>query len=278
LSLKNEGPLEKFHIFCASLSFIIFSVIIRLSGFSVWNLVNIQNTIVETIFLQTDGMSTIESVGALFAPFVSAIVGFIFLVIGLSFLSSYGYYKNYRNVGLISSVIGSITTIILFNVSIISLFIAAGLIISCIYVIPLANTYSKELKRWVLFRTGSNAIGKALLVFNIILALGIFFAVLANLSIYSNNFKQEMNEDVASIALASIPDYQLMTNDMREKIKTQVENSINNSPLFNTYFRWLPATSAVSIWIILEFLKGIVFSNIGGLFTKTFIRMSKNME
>jgi hypothetical protein len=276
--IRNNGALEKFSVVGASLSFIIFAVIIRLSEFSVYNLVNIQNTFVETIFLQTSGMNTIQSIVALLSPFVLVFAAFLFLIAGLAFLSSYGYYKNRREISLISSIVGAIVIIVLFNVSIISMFIAAGLIISSVYVMPLANTYSKELKKWILFRTGSNSIGKALLVFNIILAIGIFVAVYANLSVYSTNFKNDMNEAVSSVALSSIPDYQMMTNEMREKVKAQVENSINNSELFNAYFRWLPATSAISIWIILEFLKGIVFSNIGGIFTKIFIKMEKNLD
>lgn len=277
-SPKKNGPMEKFCVVGASLSFILFAVITRLSEFSVYNLVNIQNTFVETIFLQTSGMNTVQSMAVLLSPFVFVFIAFLFLIAGFSFLSSYGYYRNQRNMSLISSVIGAVAIIILFNVSIISMFIAAGLVISSVYVMPLANTYSKELKKWVLFRTGSNSIGKALLVFNIILAVGIFAAVYANIGVYSTNFKSDMNEVVSSVALSSIPDYQMMTNEMREKVNAQVESSINNSELFNAYFRWLPATSAVSIWIILEFLKGIFFSNIGGIFTKVFIKLMKNLD
>lgn len=276
LSLRNNP--QTTHIALSTISFVIFSVIIRISGFSLWDLINVQNTIIKTIFLQTNGMNTIESVGVLIHPFLAPILAFIFLVLGLASLSSYGYYKNYRKVGAISSVLGSISVILLFNLSILSLFIAVGLIISSLYIIPLANAYSKEFKKWVLFRTGSNSIRKALLIFNIILALGIFLTVFINLSMYSTNFRQEMTNDVSSIAISSIPGYQQMNDQMKQAITSQIENSINNSSIFNTYVRWLPLTSAVGVWIVIEFLTGLIFSNIGGLFTKAFIRISKNIR
>jgi hypothetical protein len=79
--------------------------------------------------------------------------------------------------------------------------------------------------------------------------------------------------------MSSIPETQVMLydaaakNTLEQELKKQIENTINDSPIFNAYINWLPATSAFSIWVLLEFLRGLVFSNIGGLFSSGILRI-----
>jgi hypothetical protein len=280
MSLRSEIKIkEKVAILGAVISFILFSLVLYLSKFSVGSIVGIQNHVIKTILLQSGNTNTFGAIYMFLNPFAYIFLSIIFLVLGFAFLSSYGYYNTNKKIGLICGIIGAVFTITFLNFSIISIFLAASIIIGCVYVIPLSNTYAKELKKWVLFRTGSHSISKILCIANILVVIGIFLAILLNLSFYENSFKSDITETMTNVAMSSIPETQVMLydaaakNTLEQELKKQIENTINDSPIFNAYINWLPATSAFSIWVLLEFLRGLVFSNIGGLFSSGILRI-----
>jgi len=282
MSLKNDiQKKEKITITGAVLSFIIFSAILHFSNFSVSSIVDIQNYILKTILLQSAGTNTIGAISVLLSPFAWIFIAMLFFVLGLAFLSAYGYYNINKSIGLICGIIGAVFVLVLLNLSIISIFFAVSLIICGMYIISLSNTYGKELKKWVFFRVGSHAISKILLITNILIAIGIFIAIFANIPVYENNFKTGITESMTTVAMASIPKSQdyLYNESTKQKLKQElsaaVEKSISDSPIFNAYVRWLPVTSAVTIWVLLEFLRSLIFSNIGGGFTAGIIRILK---
>lgn len=84
----------------------------------------------------------------------------------------------------------------LFNFSILFLFFALGLFISCLYVIPLGETYFQELKKWKHFRVGSNSVGKAFLILFLFIFLGSFIALSTNES-YKNSFYKDMKGSIS---------------------------------------------------------------------------------
>ncbi|MEM7819461.1 MAG: hypothetical protein QXD48_01390 [Candidatus Aenigmatarchaeota archaeon] len=279
MNLKNDiGPKEKIAIIGSAISFILFSIVLYFSNISVESIVNIQNNILKTLIIQDTGITS--SILYLLNSFFLILLSIILLVLGFAFLSSYGYYNNVNKIGMISSIISAIFILILLKFSIMSFFISVGIIISSIYIIQLSNTYGKELKRWIFFRVGSNSISKTFLILNILIALGIFITVHANISVYEQNFRNDIIKTMTDVAIKTVPESQraLLTNEMKENIKIQVENSINNSEIFRTYIKWLPITTALSIWIILEFLRGIILSNIGGLFTTILIRLNRKIK
>ena len=86
---------------------------------------------------------------------------------------------------------------------------------------------------------------------------------------------------MTEVALASIPRSQSFildagaNQDLENAIRQEIQNSVDSSPIFNSYIRWLPVTSAFTIWVLLEFLRGLILSNIGGLFSTAILRSAR---
>lgn len=282
MSLKNNfGSKEKTTLFGAIISLALFALVLYFSRFSVGSIVDLQNHILKTILLQTGETNTIGAIVMLLKPFTWVFVSLVFFVLGFAFLNSYGFFSTEKRIGFICGITGAILTLVLLNVSIASIFLAVALIIGSVYIIPLSNTYAKELKKWVLFRTGSHSISKILLITNILIATGIFLAIFSNLPVYEDSFKEDITESMTTVALASIPKTQVFLSDqsrmqeLEDQVREQVEKSVDESPIFNSYIRWLPATSAFTIWVLLEFLRGLILSNIGGAFSSGITRFLK---
>jgi len=262
----------------ASISFLIFAIILKLSNISVDSLVNLQNNILKTAIVQTAGMSTTDSLAVLLSQFVGIFISFLFLVLGFVFLSTYGFFikdSRFKNISLWVGFITGIISFIIFSIifhSLMSIFLSVAVLISSIYIIPLANTYGKELKKWIFFRVGSHSVSKVLLIINLLIALGIFISVLANQQFYKQSFENEITD----IAASMIP--QTNNSIIKEEIGKQISVSLQKSPIFESYFRWLPVISALGIWVILEFLRGLIFSNFAGLFSTTMIRLKNKID
>jgi len=285
MTLRNNfGVKETITLLGGVISFALFAIVLYLSRFSVNSIVDLQNHILKTILLQTGEVNTIGAIVALLQPFTLVFVALLFLVLGFAFLSSHGFFSTDKKIGFISGIIGAILILVLLNLSIASLFIAAALIIGSLYIIPLSNTYGKELKKWILFRTGSHSISKVLLITNILIAVAIFLAIFSNLPAYETNFKDDITESMTTVAMASIPRSQAFLFDesqvqqLEDEVRNQVESSVNESSIFNSYIRWLPATSAFTIWVLLEFLRGLILSNIGGAFTSGILRFLRRYK
>jgi hypothetical protein len=264
----NSENLDKVSAAFSIVFYAIFLAFIKFSGVSINYIVNIQNTVLKSMIIESAGKNTLSSVVYLLTPFLTAFVSLLVLVAALSFMCSYGYYKPGKKIGMITGIINAIVTIILFP-SIIGVFIAVSAFVTFWYVVPLSNTYGMELKKWKKFRTGSNAVGKALLIFNIIVALGVLFSVAGNINVYKASFKEDLVGTATSITLESLPPESQMLGE--GVLRDRISSSIENSKLFDAYIRWLPIISAFGLWVMLEFIRNIILSNVGGLFTYGFI-------
>ena len=258
---------ERFTIIGAAVCFVLFSVIIAVSGFSLGSMVNAQNMFLGG-FLSQNSVSSVLS--GLFGYILAPIVALLFLVLGFALLSSYGYHNDKKFVAFIPAIIGAIAARILFR-SVTSLFVAAGMIIGSVYTINISNVYAKELKKWSFFRTGSNSISKALMVFNVLVFIGLVLAVYASLPAYQQNFRHGFVENVIS----STPGFSDLGEVGQQQLRNYIESTIDASPLLGSFLRWLPLIVGFGAWVVLEFLRTFVFSNIGGIFTSILIRINK---
>jgi len=218
-----------------------------------------------------------ESLSSFFNSFFYVIISIIFLTLGFSFLSSYGYHKDRTKTGLISGIIGAVFVMLFFNASLVGIFLSIAIIITSVYIIPLSNTYGKEFKKWTRFRVGSNSLGKVFMIINVFVALGIFLSVSLNMGFYQGSFKENLATSLTT--MTAVPQgFEDVVNQTTARQETEkfISQAIDNSPFFQIYLRWLPILLAFGVWVVLEFLRTFIFSNIGGIFTYALIRMNKN--
>ena len=204
----------------------------------------------------------------------------------------------------------------MFHFSIASFFIALSIALSAIYIIPLSRTYDEELKKWKLFRIGSNSAGKVLLIFNVFVAIGILVAIYVNTAYYENSFSNEFSSTLKELsvrqssaladtyltiyrasAIAAIDktypnlpqaqravlvaqlDQQIseLKKNLAEEVNKTADQTgkaaIENLPLFEAYMTWLPILTAFTVFIVLEFMRSLVFCNIAGLFSALTIKI-----
>jgi hypothetical protein len=265
-----KKPLEKIAVFGSLFSFIVFVFLLKQSGVSVGSIVNIQNSFLRS-FLGGSG-----AFDFIIQTFLSAIVAVLLLVLSLAFLSSYGYFEANKKLGMIVGIIEAAILLVFFP-SLAGIFIALSLLLISPYIILLANTYGKELKRWINFRVGSNSIGKVFLIFNLFVALAVFLAVYANASFYQQSFREQLTELISQSVENEVQSGVggFVTEDA---IQQQAEQVVQSSPIFAAYFRWLPVLSALSVWVILEFLRNLLLSNVGGIFTSVLIKFFRRFE
>ena len=261
---------EKISTLSASLCLVVSLLLLRLSQFSASAMVNFENYIIKTMILSTANMNTAGAIFTLISPFILVFISLLFFVLSLSILSYHGYRHNDNKVGKLSGIAGAVAAVVLFQ-TIWGAFLAAAVFLVCFYSAQFSNMYGKELKRWVFFRTGSHTVGKMLLAANIIIAVGLFFAVLSSQSLYEASFRHELTDSMKSIA-ASLPGASSIPSDVLDK---RIESVIASSSLFTAYIRWLPVTIAFSAWVLLEVLRNIILSHAGGLFTYLMLKRSE---
>lgn len=87
---------------------------------------------------------------------------------------------------------------VLFNFSKLFLFFGLGFYIACLLVIPLGETYLKELRRWKHFRVGSNAVGKGLMLLFVVTFIGSYFVLLTE-NAYSEQFEREFSKGLSAL-------------------------------------------------------------------------------
>ncbi|KHO47615.1 MAG: hypothetical protein QT00_C0002G0271 [archaeon GW2011_AR5] len=261
MALNNN---EKKAVLLASASFIASLLFLKFSGFSVSSIVNFYNHIIKSVIFSAS-TDTISAVGLLLNPFVLVFASLVFLALAISVLASFGTQKS----GNISGIIGGIAAVVMFS-SIAGIFLAVA-VFFCSFAPRFSSMYSREMKKWVKFRTGSNTAGKVLLVFNILIALGIFSSVLAYQADYEASFKNEMRDSVKALAL-SLPGASGMSSEMLNERVEYTTNSLTNSEFFGAYITWLPVSAAFTAWVILEFLRNLVLTNIAGLFARLMMR------
>ncbi len=269
MSIENQNKLEKITAIGAMLSFVLAAVFVKFSSLSVSSLVNLQNTLLEKALVESGSSNTLGSVYIVGSYFMNAFIALVFLTLAFAFLASYGFYEDRKRAGLVLSVIGGLIFIAFLGFTLASFIVGVGIILSGYSTIPLAHNYGEELKKWIHFRVGSNSISRAHFILNLFIALAIFAAVLANLAFYEAEFKSNIRESISSVVKPSLPK-QIDQN----AINSIIDQQINSSPLFSAYIRWLPVTSAFSVWVILEFLR-LFMPFIAGAFTSAVIKMQK---
>lgn len=275
MDLKNKIGLKEILAMTGCLTcFVIFSIILYSSNVSVGSLVNIENYLINGMITQTAGMTTTNAIISLLAPFLVAMLAFVFLILGFAFLSSYGFRKSYSRLGLISAVSATLM-LVLFGFSIPSIFLSASIIVSSVYIIPLSNTYGKELKRWTFFRTGSHSISKALLITNILITIAVFLIVFISLNYYEQSFKQELSNTMTSLLGSSSEE---LSPALKAEMNQKIASLLEESPIISAYVRWLPVSTAFAVFFVLEFFRSLIFSNIGGFFTDILIRVNKRIK
>ncbi|HLC67731.1 MAG TPA: hypothetical protein VJI12_02500, partial [archaeon] len=78
---------------------------------------------------------------------------------------------------------------------------------------------------------------------------------------YGASFRSEMTVAMKSV-VRSMPGASTLSDSA---LTLAVENVVNSSEIFNAYVRWLPVTTALGVWFVLEMLRNIFLANIGGL-------------
>ncbi len=263
--LKNqENVVAATAVACFVASFFVF----RVNGLSTSFAVNFQNYILETSMINTSGMSTISALSVFLRPFLLVLVSLSLLSVALSILAAHGVNRYNKNLGLIVGAISSVFSLLFFP-TLLGIFFAAAVFVACLYCGDFSNVYARELKKWADFRVGAKAVGKVLMFANIIIVIGLFFSILSAQSYYEASFKQEMTDVMREIAL-SLPGASLLSN---ETLDAAVETAISGSTLFKAYITWLPVTAALSVWFILELVRGLLLSNIAGFSTNIMLRL-----
>lgn len=280
MNLKDKLDKEEIIIISAVfICFLLFSFFVKASGINTYFISNFQNHVVRFFIFGSFDMTLEASLFTFLSSFVSLFVALIFLACGFAFLSSYGFLHKNRRVGLIASLISAFFVMFNFNFSLVSLFMSIGIVVSCVVIIPLANTYGKELKRWIFFRSGSHSISAALLIFNLLLGLGIFLAVSIDSEQYSMAVRDELSstmEDIALAELSGFGDVSLLGEDvLRDQIRQRTDAFLSNSMLLTAFTKFLPVIVAFTVWAFLEFLRMLVLPNIGGLVTSAIIRIRR---
>ncbi len=245
-------------IFGSLICFIAFALLISSSGLTLKNVTNITNVL---------SSAAISANFLALKPFLYGFVAMIMFAAGLTFLSSYGFYRGSYKIGFVS-IIPAILIVLLLGLSIFSGLLALAVVISSIYVIPLANTYGMELRRWRRFRVGSKSVGRILIVFNVILALAVMLSVSVNPVEYQQDFKNSLKE--LMIASVQVPDA------LKPLVEAELDQRISDMPLFQAYVRWLPLVSAFSFWVGLEFLRALILSSGSGMISYVLIRIMHN--
>lgn len=248
----------------ATASFLAFAVLLKLSDISLAKLVVLQNQFLKVLF---GGSPEFLSV----AFMLQLVLAALFLSLSLALLCAYGARQDNYRTGLIAGAASSAILLALMP-SVMSLFIAAAVIVSFSYVVGISNAYYSELKKWKLFRTGSNAAGKALLVINLIIALGMLATISLDAGQYREIFKADITETISAATLGTV---NVDSPVIKEQIEKRVSELVETSPVFQSYIRWLPLLTALSIWIALEFFRSLILANAAGLFTAVLLRVRK---
>ena len=267
---SRANKFEKIAAVGAILSFVLSAVFIKLSGFSVSSLVNISNTMVGKMLAQSSGLNTFGSISVFLGYFAGVFIALVFLTLAFSFLASYGFYEDKKKAGLVLSFIGGIIFFFFLGFTLASLIVAAGIVVSGYLIVPMANNYGHEFRKWIHFRVGSNSVSRAHFIFNLAVAAAVFVAVLSGLAFYQAGFKSELKSSISSAIKPSLPDG--IDQESFDVLMDKQVTALLASPLFSSYVSWLPVISAFTVWALLEFLR-LFTPFLAGAFTSVIIRL-----
>lgn len=262
--------IKKFDLFAIMGSVIPFSLFFLLiSDLTTTKIVNLQTQVLSILFIETQGLNIFQTITTLLSPFLLPLLGLIFLALGFVCLTFYGK-NNQGYAGIITGAITAILSLVFFSFTLMSIFMALSFLVTCIYIVPLANTYFKELKKWKSFRLGARSLATVLIIFNVILSLGVFTEVYLN-NQYKQGFEEKLTNTMTQLTASSLPTGQIS----EEVVKETIKDKIKSSPIVKSSLRLLPLTSALMVWIILEFLRTFVLSNLAGVFSHILIKFNR---
>lgn len=270
MNLRKANKSEKITVIGAIMSFAISAAFMKFSGFSVVSLVNLSNSLVEKMLVQSAGLNTLGAMSMLAGHFLNVIIAIVFLTLAFSFLASYGFYEDRKKTGIVLSLIGGVIFFFFLGFTLASMVIAAGVVLAGCSVVPLASNYGRELKKWVRFRVGTNSVSRAQFIFNLMVALAVFVAVMSNLAFYQGEFRADLRSSISAAVKPSLP----AGADMKS-VDALIDKQITAlvaSPLFSSYISWLPVITAFTVWAILELLR-LFTPFLAGAFTSVIIRL-----
>ncbi len=283
---KKDDNAEIITIAGSVICFLAFTLLVN--GISTGYFVDMQNLITGMVMIQTAGMSPAQALSTVIGSFAAVIAAVIFLTLGFAILSAYGAYAGDKKVGLIAGVISGAIMLLVFHFTITAFLMLITMAIVCMYIVPLSNTYFQELVKWKFFRTGAHAVSKALFVFNIMLALGIFLTVTQNLGAYGKTFTEGFSAVITDAVMdekaiekaveenyPGLPEAQKRAaiEAMKAQASETVDKTMAQSPIFRSYVTWLPLVVAGTVWVTLEFLRSLLFGNLAGIFSSLLIRV-----
>lgn len=190
--------------------------VIYSSNSSLDYLINLSASLPEKVATMQSMSDARDIVLSDFSQLIIATGGLILLCFSLSILSVVSIGK-IRYLLIIPVILSGV----LFNFSIMFLFLGLGLFISLLYVIPLGETYFQELKKWKTFRVGSNAVGKGLMILFIFVFVGSYITFSIDRH-YGNEFYDGMEKSVSTIALKEV-----------NTMANQQNNSVLNEQIIN---------------------------------------------
>lgn len=207
----NGKSLEKYREWCEfvfiSILFFVGFFVLYLSNVNLNSLTILQANFVELLVLGVQEHSVSEVLFSTFSGILIGVFSFIIFCFSLSLLSVKKLYKTKYFL-----IVPIICSGFLFNFSILFLFFALGLFVSSLYVIPLGETYKKELKKWKKFRVGSNAVSKSLFVLFLFIFLGSFISFSLDNS-YQQLFLNTTVSSITNIVGAEMSNLNIQTSD-----------------------------------------------------------------
>ncbi|MBI4174153.1 MAG: hypothetical protein HY517_00785 [Candidatus Aenigmarchaeota archaeon] len=260
---------DKVSILYISVSFFFSALLLKASGFSVSSIVNLSNHIIKSIIFSAS-TDTFGALRLLLSPFLFVLLGLAFLALSIALLAVRG-----TDVGKFSGIVAGIISVALFP-SVAGAFLAVAVFLSFMLA-PKFSLLAGEAKKWKKFRLGSITAGKALMVFNLLIAAGVFSSVLISQPQYELSFKNEMKESVRALAL-SLPGASSMSPEVLEQRINSTADTLTGSSFFAAYIVWLPISAALTAWIVLEFLRNIILANLCGLFAYLMQRWKAEAE
>ncbi len=301
--------LEIFKFVFVSVLYSIGFFILYFSKLSLSYITVFQSRLVELFILKIQNLSITDFLLTYFEPFFIFLFAIIFFSCGLAFLSVNKLGDLRYFLILIFLPFG-----FLFNFSILFIFFCLGLYIVSVYVIPLGETYERELKKWKHFRVGSHAVSKALFILFLLVFAGSFVTYsldnsyqksfmntttssLGNIiSSEVNNIQEgDVKDDIIQKRMKEVREqYPNLTEEQYSEIEKKLRNSINstfstedinmsgvveanieNSLIVESLYTWFPIFMSFGIWVVLEFLRSILFAPISGIFSYIFFKVGK---
>ncbi len=176
-------------------------MLIKFSGFSINNLVMSQVSILSKVILDTYGMTPEKSLKEVAKPYVVPLLSVVLISISMGLMSLIEDTKK----KIILSFLCSLIPIIIFK-SYLGVFLGISIFLSFII-----STKSTNL---------------SIVVFNIILAIGIFFSISGNLSFYESQLTEGLNDFVGKIVTTETTSLKNVTYQIGVSIINQEESAL----------------------------------------------------